>query len=388
MGGHQLTLERKKITFLTGTRADFGKQLPLIRAISDDDHFDIEIIATGMHLLHTYGYTINEIYKAGFTKVFPIFNQESSTSEKMDIVLANTIIPLSHYINERRPDMLIVHGDRVEALAGAIAGSLNNIRVAHIEGGEVSGTIDESLRHAISKLAHLHLVANEDASRRLHQLGEEEKTIQIIGSPEIDYMQGGNLPDISEVKKYYAIDFDEYALFIHHPVTTEISDLDQQIDQIVQAMLKTGHNYIVVKPNNDLGSNIIEAKLQEIEHLPNIRMFPSLRFEFYITLLKYARYIMGNSSSGVREAPVFGVPSVNIGSRQLNRNRTPAIFNVQADATEILKTISALPDRMTASSTFGNGNSGELFAALMKDNKTWSLPRQKTFIDRMQVEQI
>ena len=153
------TTSKKSISFLTGTRADFGKLKPLIQSVADSRELRYEVVATGMHMLKKYGLTIGEIYKSGFENVFPIFNQESSSAEKMDITLANTIIPLSHYLNEKQPDLLIIHGDRIETLAGAIAGCLNNFRVAHVEGGELSGTIDESIRHAIYKLAQLHFIS-------------------------------------------------------------------------------------------------------------------------------------------------------------------------------------------------------------------------------------
>ena len=200
--------ERRQITFLTGTRADFGKLLPLIRKVVQTPSFDTEIVATGMHLLTSYGYTLDEIRRSGVERVFPIFNQDSSTSEKMDIVLANTIIQLSHYLNERRPDLFVIHGDRVETLAGAIAGALNNVLVAHVEGGEISGTVDEALRHAITKLCHVHFVANEDARRRMLQLGEIRESVFVIGSPEVDVMRSETLPDVMEAKAHYDIDFE------------------------------------------------------------------------------------------------------------------------------------------------------------------------------------
>ena len=185
----QARKEKKKITFLTGTRADFGKLKPLISTIAEDaDRYSYEIIATGMHLLKKYGNTIGEIRKAGFDNIVPMFNQEGLATDRMDTVLANTISPLSHYFSENKPDLFVIHGDRVESLAGAISGALNNIRVAHIEGGEISGTIDESIRHAVSKLVPLHFVSNDAARARLIQMGEDRTSIFQIGSPEVDVM--------------------------------------------------------------------------------------------------------------------------------------------------------------------------------------------------------
>ena len=199
--------------------------MPLIRETISCGLYDVEIVATGMHLLRRYGYTLNEIYKSGFDNVFPIFNQDASTSEKMDIVLANTIVQLSHYVNEKSPDLLVAHGDRVETLASAIVCSLNNIYLAHVEGGELSGHVDGTMRHSISKLAQVHLVANEDAKSRLVQMGECDDSIHVIGSPEVDIMLGGHLPEFDYVQERYDVPFGprEYAIFVYHPVHSEIN---------------------------------------------------------------------------------------------------------------------------------------------------------------------
>jgi UDP-N-acetylglucosamine 2-epimerase (hydrolysing) len=207
----------KKLLYLTGTRADFGKLKPLIT--ESKKRYDVSIFATGMHMLDKYGMTCHEISKAGF-EYYPYINQDGNTP--MDMVLKNTIEGLSYYLKEHPTDLLIIHGDRVEALAGACVGALNNVLVAHIEGGEVSGTIDESIRHAVSKLSHIHFVANNEAKKRLEQMGETN--IFVIGSPDIDIMLG-ELPTLEEVKEKYDITFSEYAICIYHPVTTEPVDL-------------------------------------------------------------------------------------------------------------------------------------------------------------------
>ncbi|MDD3118286.1 MAG: UDP-N-acetylglucosamine 2-epimerase, partial [Victivallales bacterium] len=218
----------KRILFLTGTRADFGKQKSLMRVVRDTPGFECRIFATGMHMLERYGSTYLEIGKCGFESVFVHFNQMRNTSSDMDIVLANTITGLGHYIREFRPDMIVVHGDRVETLAGAIVGALNNILVAHIEGGEISGTVDELLRHSVSKLAHIHFVANAEARRRLIQMGEEPDHIFVIGSPDIDLVLGDQLPELDAARRYYDIPFERYGIFCYHPVTTEVGRLQHE----------------------------------------------------------------------------------------------------------------------------------------------------------------
>ena len=184
--------KKRKIIFLTGTRADFGKLKPLMDKIENSDIFDCHIFVTGMHTLKKYGSTSQEVVKCKYKNIKIFDNQQNST--KQDIILSNTISGFSDYVDSLNPDMIIVHGDRVEALGGAIVGSLNNILVSHIEGGEISGTVDELIRHAVSKLSHIHFVANLDAKERLLQMGEKNETLFIIGSPEIDVMRNSNLP--------------------------------------------------------------------------------------------------------------------------------------------------------------------------------------------------
>src|SRR5690606_22832815 len=180
-------LMRKKILFITGTRADFGKLKPLINVIKSSSDFEYKIFGTGMHMLSKYGNTIHEISKSGFAdNLFEYMNQVEG--EPMEVILANIIVGVSRYLHENPVDLIVVHGDRVEALAGATVGALRNILVAHIEGGELSGTVDELMRHAITKLSHLHFVASDVARKRLLQLGESEDSIFVIGSPDIDVM--------------------------------------------------------------------------------------------------------------------------------------------------------------------------------------------------------
>lgn len=227
----------KKILFLTGTRADYGKIKSLMSKVHEDDNFELYIFVTGMHMLSRYGSTWREIEKDGFKNVYHFINQTQNTS--MDIALSNTIAGLSNYIAEINPHLIVVHGDRLEALAGAIVGAFNNILVAHIEGGEVSGTIDESIRHAITKFAHIHLVSNEESRKRIIQLGENEAHVFVVGSPDIDIMYSNKLPSITNVKKRYEIYFDKYAILMYHPVTTEIGKLRNNINELLDGVIQS-----------------------------------------------------------------------------------------------------------------------------------------------------
>ena len=279
------------------------------------------------------------------------------------------------------PDLIVVHGDRVEALGGAIVGSLNNILVAHIEGGEISGTIDEIIRHAVSKMAHVHFVANDEAKKRLIQLGEKPESIWTIGSPDIDIMFSDNLPSLSEVRNYYDITAPTYGIFMYHPVTTEYGSLKEKIYIVVEALKESGWNFVVVYPNNDPGSEIILESLMPLQELPCFRLIPSLRFEYFLTLLKNARAIVGNSSAGIREAPAYCVPTVDIGERQKNRFNHHSIINVPENKEMILNALAHLPVVGEPSFHFGEGNSAGLFIKCLQECDFWNTPVQKQFQD-------
>lgn len=333
-----------------------------------------------MHTLSRYGATWDEIRKAGLPNIFLYINQFAEGAS-MDMTLANTITGLAHYTREFRPDMIVVHGDRVETMAGAIVGAMNNILVAHIEGGERSGTVDELIRHAVTKLSHLHFVANDEAARRLMQMGEVGSSVFVTGSADIDVMLSPELPTLEEAKSHYEIDFSDYCLFAYHPVTTEQHRLRSNIQAVRDALIASRMNYIVIYPNNDSGANIILEELRGLGDNPRFRMFPSLRFEYFLTLLKHARAIVGNSSAGIREAPVYGVPTVNIGSRQANRYEYPSIINVPEDIGAIVAALKNLPNDITPSLHFGEGNCAEKFLASLRDAAIWRTPRQKQFRD-------
>lgn len=371
----------KKILFLTGTRADFGKIKSLIQTLEEQQDFEAFVFVTGMHLQEIYGYTLIEIERCNFKNVFTFENHTHETT--MDLTLAKTIEGLSNYCKTIKPDMIVVHGDRVETLAGAIVGSLNNILVAHIEGGEVSGTVDELIRHSVSKLSHIHFVSNKQAAKRLQQMGEVKESIFTIGSPDIDIMFSNNLPSLETAKQYYQISFDDYALVMFHPVTTEFNSMKEYAVTFVDCLLKDKRNYIVIFPNNDLGSQFIIDEFKRLEGNTRFRIFPSLRFEYFLTLLKNSQFIIGNSSAGIREAPYYGIPIINIGTRQQNRAIHADIINVNYSEKDILEALSKIGSHkvQVSDNDFGEGNSNELFLQSLKKNDIWQLNHQKQFRD-------
>lgn len=371
----------KKILFITGTRADYGKIKSLIKAVETNADFEAFIFVSGMHLIDKFGNTYEEVLKDGYKNVYVDFSQANRGIMSYD--LGNVICNLTGYVSKVCPDMVVVHGDRIDALAGAIVGALNNIRVAHIEGGELSGTIDESMRHAITKFAHLHLVCNLQAKQRLIQLGEEQERIHIVGSPDIDIMLSDSLPTLLQAKKRYDIPFEHYAILMYHPVTTEFEGMKERISQIVSAILLSGRQYIVIYPNNDYGSEIILAEYERFNGAPDFRIFPSLRFEYFLVLLRHADFMIGNSSAGVRETGIYGVPAIDIGSRQAGRytDQNTNIQHVGEDKGEILKAVSNVEDYRKKCFSYGKGDSTEKFIQILEDPRNWNFKIQKSFVD-------
>jgi UDP-N-acetylglucosamine 2-epimerase (hydrolysing) len=373
----------KHVAFLTGTRADYGKIKPLILA-AHAEGFKVSVFATGMHMLERFGSTILEVRRTLPEEVFIVPFENQSVGDPMDVVVANTIQGLSHFIQENKPDLLIVHGDRPEALAGAISGALSNTRVVHIEGGELSGTIDGVIRHAVSKLSHIHLVANEEARKRLVQLGEDSNTIHIIGSPDLDIMLSPSLPTLAEAKSRYEIEFDSYFIAIFHPVTTDLDASAFAAAEFVSGLIDSGENFIVIHPNNDTGFEQIISEYERLSmHNTRFRQFKSLRFEHFLVLLKNAQGIVGNSSAGIREAPLYGVPSIDIGDRQRGRHESESILQVPALANEIVAAMqrAKIQGPTRPKQEFGDGKSTERFTELLHSDVLFEARVDKVFVD-------
>ncbi len=372
-----------KIVFLTGTRADYGKLKSLMRQLSNNNMFQVYVYVTGMHLLEQYGNTWKEVKKDGYANIY--VEDPKTVDSRMDVNLANVVLGFSKYVGGIKPDYIVIHGDRTDAFAGAIVGLLNNIKVIHIEGGELTGTVDDSIRHAITKLAHIHCTANEETKLRLIQLGEQEEKIHIIGSPDVDIMVSGDLPELVDIKQEYGITYEKYGILTYHPVVTESTDIKRKFGEVFKAVLDSQRNYIIIYPNNDLGSDtIIDLYVKSEGKYENLFFQKSFPFETFLVLLKNADFIIGNSSAGIREACVYGVPCIDIGSRQAGRYNPRVLRNIchveeQYDA--IRKAIEKAKEYRVKSRYFGLGNSAELFEQAVVEEIKADTKIQKCFVD-------
>jgi UDP-N-acetylglucosamine 2-epimerase (hydrolysing) len=369
----------KKIIFLTSTRADFGKLKSLIKILKTRKEFKVYIIITGMHVMPKFGNTYTEITKFFRSKVIKFKNQ--SLGERLEIILIKTSEKFSKIVKKIEPDLIVIHGDRVEALACASVGSLNHILTAHVEGGEISGTIDDTIRHAVTKLSHIHFVGSAEARNRVIKMGEINKHIFNIGSPDVDAIVHKKLPTIENVKKRYSIKFKNYSILLWHPVTSKVKVLREDTNKLIMFINKLNENFVVIYPNNDPGSEIILNCYEKIK-IKKYRILKNLRFENFLSLLKHAKYIIGNSSSAIYEAPILGTPSLNIGDRQFKRISSKVIKNLdinKLNALELYKFVESY--KLIKKKFFGYGNSDKKFLKILLKPSFWKIPKQKFFSD-------
>ncbi len=302
--------------------------------------------------------------------------------DPQDMVLAKTVIGFSDFVAESAPDLIVVHGDRVEALACALVAATNYIRSAHIEGGEVSGTIDEIFRHCNSKLASHHFVSSEQAARRVMALGEPAENIDVIGSPELDFHAQASGVGIDAVRARYDIPWQDFGIAAFHPVTSEAADMGAQAAALFGALEASGRCFVTIAPNNDPGSEAIFAVLRALP-ADRFRLIPSMRFAHFSELMKQAACMVGNSSAGVREAPFLGLPSLDVGTRQTRRALSASV--VGADPRDAGAVAAFLRDhwgrRGPRDEGFGSGGAAARFVAVLEDPAFWARGLQKSFSD-------
>lgn len=347
-------MRKRTIAIFTGNRAEYGLQYPIIRAVDAHPDLDYRLLVSGAHLDPNFGNTLDEIRKDGFR-----INGEVKIEMDAGSLLATTqaigtgVMSISKLLNELKPDMMMVYADRFEGFAAVIASTQMNIPTAHVEGGDLTegGALDDSVRHAMTKLAHLHFTTNEQATNRILAMGEESWRVHTVGFPAIDLISDGNFATPIEVVKKLGIDLSRpIVLLTQHSVTTEYEKAGFQFKSILQAvedMASTGVQIVITYPNNDAGGKAIIELLKQLSHrnLENIQIHKSLGRHVYHGLLALARdpsiriACVGNSSSGIKETPAFGCPTVNIGSRQDGRLRGDNVIDVGYGKDDIEKAI-------------------------------------------------
>lgn len=365
----------RKICVITNTRADYARLKTVLGALRDRNDVELSLCVAGSHLLSHYGRTIDDIKKDGFNVAYRIYTEvDGHIPSTMTKSTGLAIIEFSSFFENNRPDLVVVHGDRFEAFAAATAASMMNIHVAHLQGGEITGTIDEHLRHAITKLSHFHFASDEIAKKRICNLGEDPNNVFNVGCPSVDVLLSApkysfeefkNALDRKVKKKEWLKNLDQdFFLFIQHPVTTEYEQSAQEISETLVALESFPNKVLALWPNIDAGSEEIVKKMKEFEreHNEQIAIMDNLPQDIFINAMRHARVMIGNSSSGVRETCYFGTPTVNIGTRQQGRLVTPNVINVPEERGEIKKAIFAQLSgkrHFDPVYPYGEGNSGK-----------------------------
>jgi len=338
------------VAVFTGNRAEYGLQYPILRAIDKHPDLDYRLLVSGAHLDTNFGSTLDEIQNDGFHIDAEIrIEMDGGSLFATAQAIGSGVIEISKVLNKIKPDMMLVYADRFEGLAAVIASTQMNIPTAHIEGGDLTegGALDDSVRHAMTKLSHLHFTTNAQASNRILAMGEEAWRVHTVGFPAIDLIAEGNFASVTEIREKFSLDLTRpIVLFTQHSVTTEFDKAPEQILSSLAAIEKLaseGIQVILTYPNNDAGGQAIIEKL--IEFRSNIHQNTDVRQSlgryFYHGVLALARFAevrvvcLGNSSSGLKETPAFGCPTVNIGSRQEGRLRGENVIDVDYSATEI-----------------------------------------------------
>lgn len=363
----------KKIAVVTATRAEYGILKPLILKLLEEPEFQMHLLVTGTHLSEEYGNTQSEIIKDNIpiAEKIPIL-QEGNTPYDISMTMANAIKGFGDYFRRKKPDLLMVLGDRTEIL-GICCGAMNeNIPIAHLHGGELTeGAVDDCVRHAITKMSYYHFPASEVYRRRIIQMGEAPERVFNVGALGVENIKHTKLLSREETRQILGIPAGrEYVMVTFHPVTLEPGEEIRQTEELIQAIKQHSHYwYVITKSNADAGGRSVNDMLENLaQECDNVFLTASLGMVRYLSAVKYCSFVLGNSSSGIIEAPALGTPTVNIGDRQKGRLMADTVINCGADRKSIAKAMEdAGKAKHQVSDLYGTGDTSEQIVKILKE---------------------
>lgn len=374
-------MEKVKIAVVVASRANYGRIRSCLRAINEHKDLELMLIVAASALLYRFGSVVDLIEQDGFnisSKIYTVVEGETPTTMAKSVGLS--IIELTTQFENLAPDMVLTVADRYETMATAIAASYMNIPVAHTQGGELTGSIDESVRHAITKLSHVHFPATELSRERLIKMGEDPEFVFNLGCPAMDEIANIDL----SVEPNFLINAggsgdkidatNEYLVVLQHPVTTEYGQESSNILETIEAVRHLGLPTVWLWPNVDAGSDDISKKLREFQNTARtfpLRLYRNFSMQDYARLIANCSCLVGNSSSGIRESAFLGVPAVNVGNRQLGRERGANVLDVPNAKKAIIDAITQQINRgkIDRDYRFGDGKAGEKIAEVLADIK-------------------
>ncbi len=362
-----------KVFVVIERRADYSRYRPILQEMSKKPFFDLYIVVTGICLLDIHGKDVNYIENDGFkinAKLKMFEEDQPDNGGEMVKSMSRIMSSLVDEIEKSKPDLVLSGFDIGANFAVTIAAAHMNIPVAHIQGGEVSGSIDESIRHAMSKFAHIHFPATDLSKKRLIKMGEKPQNIHVVGCPSIDVIVNTPKKEKSQIEDFFKIDLDKPTLLmIQHPVTTEADKSFNQIKSTVDAINELKIQTIALLPNNDAGHSKIINYLKQC----GIKWYPSLPTDIFVNLYRNVNAIIGNSSSGIHESPTMKIPAINIGNRQRGRERAKNVIDTSHDKNDIIQSINkALEDEIflseinDISNPYGDGKSASKIVEILE----------------------
>lgn len=371
-----------KVCVIVSYRGAYARLKTTLRAVRARSNLDLKLIAGGSALLERYGAVVNVIEADGFevaARLHMVLEGENPISMAKSTGIG--MMELTTALDSIKPDVVVINGDRYESIGCAVATSCLNIPIVHVQGGEVTGSIDEKVRHGITKFADYHFVANEDAARRVERMGEEPERIFVTGCPSIDLAAASvadetlNVRELTEYRGAGAvldIEPGSYMIVMYHPVTTEYEDAGDQVQELLDAVYDIGMPTLWFWPNVDAGSDLISKRIRVFRENYNpefIHFFKNLPPEIFYQVLANSRCLVGSSSVGIRESSFLGVPVVNIGTRQTGRLRGPNVMDVIGDKEGIVEAVRQQVNngRYPQSDVYGDGYAGERMAGILSD---------------------
>lgn len=388
----------KKVLFCIGSRANYSSIKSVILEFSQDKNIEVQIILFSSSVLQRYGSLIDYVKKDGLKVNYVIYNQiEGENPLTMAKSTGLALIEMTSAFNQLNPDIVFTVGDRYETMATVLAASYMNIPLAHTMGGEVSGTIDESIRHAITKFSHIHFPASRDAYQRIIKLGEEKNNVHLVGCPRIDLVKNYLLTkNVLSFEKLNQVIFKNgvgksfdlkkgFVLVSQHPVTTEYKKNKENILVTLNSIKKLNLNALVLWPNSDAGSDLVSQGIRIFrEKNPNLNFFyiKNLEIIHYVNLMHKTKCLIGNSSSGIREGAYIGTPVVNLGTRQNHRERGKNVLDCNFNMNEVTKAIKkqiSINKSFLKNDVYGNGNASKKIIKIIKSLKNIKIQKTITY---------